>query len=392
MLDLAKLEYLPDLVRVDKSMSWWERISGVVFGDIPFILSLALGGAGLFLARGRREAQLLGLWLAFCVAVAAVSPVDFIGARYRLPMMPFALFGCVAFFVGPVGGWISFRKHPWFVITLGACVALVLAELLFYQNVFAVGDRVVERDRLFLQAERAYSSEKFEEASRFYSKALKVQPDFLEARLGLGNSLLALGRPNEAAAYYEEAVRVNPADARARAGLGAIYRQRGQDEKAASQFEVASDATTMDWAFERLPLQPHARLDVGTLDVGYVSGFWPVQYDGETTYRRVKELALMRLKLRKATKYVTLRMVGAPQGVPLVVRIHLNGLKVAEATVGPVFEEYDFIVPESMRMAPEILVELKSDTFDDGGGSNVRRSGVAVDWVRASSEAGPSDG
>jgi Flp pilus assembly protein TadD len=74
------------------------------------------------------------------------------------------------------------------------------------------------------------------EAEEHYRTALRLKPDFLEARLNLGNALLENGRVEEGVAQYREVVRQRPADAKAHNNLGVVLYERGEYAAAAASF------------------------------------------------------------------------------------------------------------------------------------------------------------
>ena len=72
-----------------------------------------------------------------------------------------------------------------------------------------------------------------------FEAALRLGPDFAEARSNFGDALLRLGRRAEAAAQYEAALRADPALALTRDKLGNLLLERGLTEEAIAQYEKA---------------------------------------------------------------------------------------------------------------------------------------------------------
>jgi tetratricopeptide (TPR) repeat protein len=54
------------------------------------------------------------------------------------------------------------------------------------------------------------------EALARYQTALRIKPDYADARCNAGLALFQLGRMQEAKRYFESALRLNPDDAQAR--------------------------------------------------------------------------------------------------------------------------------------------------------------------------------
>ncbi|MCL5256406.1 MAG: glycosyltransferase family 39 protein [Chloroflexi bacterium] len=384
---LAKLEYLPDLIRVDKGVSWGERAASTLLGDIPFLAALALGPAGLFLSGRRRPAALFGAWLGFCFVLALFTPVDFIGLRYRLPMMPFLIIGLACFAVTVVERAFRWRKQWWASAALALAVLFVILELFAYQNVPLVLGRVLDRQSLETQADQTYLVGDYGNAEKFYQAALSLQPDFLDARLGLANTLLATGKTNEAAKQYEMALQVNPYDPRSHGGLGEIYRRAGDTSKTAKQFNVDDEAALLDWTFKWLPVQSRQRVDVGYLDAGYVDGFWPAENKDSVSYRRARENAEVRFGPIATADEVSIRMASlSPNALP--VQVLVNGKDVGTAKATEDFQLFTFKVADVSKANTPLTVEFRSQMSEEGDGSDARYAGVAVDWVSVKTNAG----
>ena len=69
-----------------------------------------------------------------------------------------------------------------------------------------------------------------DKALGYYDRAVRLRPDFAEARLALGRSLLEMTRVADATRHLEKAVELNPADPRSRYQLARAYRQAGKTE------------------------------------------------------------------------------------------------------------------------------------------------------------------
>ncbi len=77
------------------------------------------------------------------------------------------------------------------------------------------------------------------EAIPHFTEALRLRPDYPQARVGLGSALASLGRLDEARAQFEEALRLRPDFADAHYNLGLILRATGHIPEAAAQFTEA---------------------------------------------------------------------------------------------------------------------------------------------------------
>ena len=70
-----------------------------------------------------------------------------------------------------------------------------------------------------------YQLGKFSEAEKHFRNALNAAPDLPPALVGLGTSLITLGRAAEAIPVLEKAVKITPADRMAQRALGHAYQQ-----------------------------------------------------------------------------------------------------------------------------------------------------------------------
>jgi tetratricopeptide (TPR) repeat protein len=90
--------------------------------------------------------------------------------------------------------------------------------------------------------EIAYQRSDFETALHWYSRAVELRPQFVEARVAMGKVLAAEGRPETALGHLSEAVRLAPENKVAHYRLAQVYRQLGR----------FADAEAERQAFERL--------------------------------------------------------------------------------------------------------------------------------------------
>jgi protein O-mannosyl-transferase len=76
------------------------------------------------------------------------------------------------------------------------------------------------------------SQGKTSDAISQFAEAVRLDPDFSEARINLGAALANAGRIDEAAQHYSEAVRLSPNSAEARLGLAGVRLLQGRAEEA----------------------------------------------------------------------------------------------------------------------------------------------------------------
>jgi len=90
------------------------------------------------------------------------------------------------------------------------------------------------------RAQRWASRGRYGEAEAAYREALRLAPDDVPARLGLGLCLRRQRRPADAVAVLREAVRLQPGSASAHAELGGAFFEQGEYAAAAGAFREAT--------------------------------------------------------------------------------------------------------------------------------------------------------
>jgi Flp pilus assembly protein TadD len=97
------------------------------------------------------------------------------------------------------------------------------------------------------QANEAREAGNLDTALPLYGRALQAKPDGLEAKLGLGQSYLALGAPEEAAAQFRDVLTRRSGDPVALRGLAAALISMGQPTMAERQLEAVLQADAADY-------------------------------------------------------------------------------------------------------------------------------------------------
>ena len=101
----------------------------------------------------------------------------------------------------------------------------------------------VERDPTFAEARsnfaNALAAEGRPEAIDHYRAAIRLKPDYVEPRVGLGAVLLRAGRGADAAIEYRAAIALDPNLAQAHNGLGGALAIQGDDEGALREYREA---------------------------------------------------------------------------------------------------------------------------------------------------------
>ncbi|MGO9272586.1 MAG: tetratricopeptide repeat protein [Terriglobia bacterium] len=84
----------------------------------------------------------------------------------------------------------------------------------------------------YMMGEIEWLRTKPQDALQHYSEAVRLRPDFVDARVALGKVLTALGRADEALQQLSEAVRLDPQNEVAHYRLAQAYRKLGRTEDA----------------------------------------------------------------------------------------------------------------------------------------------------------------
>lgn len=97
------------------------------------------------------------------------------------------------------------------------------------------------------QADDARKAGNYDSAIPLYGRALQAKPDGVEAKMGLGQTYLSIGAPEEAAALFRDVLAKRSGDQAARRGLAAALISTGQPELAERQLEAALQADSRDY-------------------------------------------------------------------------------------------------------------------------------------------------
>lgn len=152
----------------------------------------------------------------------------FVNARYRLPLLPVffpvAAFGANAFLT-------VLRQRRWKEAGLGF---LALAAGVILGQLHLVG---TDHSRDFVNAADAYAEMNALPVSlQYYEQALKIDPQYAKANLGMALTLTKLRREEEAKGYYEKTLTLDPRNSQAWNNLGLWYDRKGDLAEAERHF------------------------------------------------------------------------------------------------------------------------------------------------------------
>jgi tetratricopeptide (TPR) repeat protein len=231
----------------------WELVASAL---LPVLLSI------FFLRRARVQPWLFTGWfwfLGMLVPVIGLVQVGLQSMADRYTYLPsIGLSIMLAWGMAGVAGDSKIRRAG---LTLGAvglllaCLLATRCQLSFWQDNVKLFSHAVEVtpvnnfEGYFLLGEAYLGSGKPEAAARSYRSALKIAPDFEDARFQLGSTLFLLKKFEDAGVEFAEVLRLNPRNAEAHRWLGNVLDAQdkpGDASRALACFE------------ESLKLQPTA--------------------------------------------------------------------------------------------------------------------------------------
>jgi tetratricopeptide (TPR) repeat protein len=215
-------------------------------GEWVVLLSALLLGSMLFFAwKGRRTLPGVAfLWVLIGLAPASLMPLNILVSERRAYLASVGLCLVVAWIIDR-----GFRKRAsirrLLVVALLGLFAIIAHErnavwttgLSLWQDAVAKGP-LVPRSRVNLAL--AYGKqERWQESIEHLRVALRIQPEYADAWVELGNIEHGRGRLVEAEAAYRKAVQYKPNLAGGRYNLGNVYQQQGDLKRAVFQYEKA---------------------------------------------------------------------------------------------------------------------------------------------------------
>ncbi len=351
-----------------------------VLDDLLYLVALPLAVLGWCQRLRREDRWLLGLWLGWNCAAAAIF---FAISRFRLPLLPIILLlaarGLVALAEWRVNGRADWWRTPrrW----LASAVVALLALLLVLPTI-APGEYLAGARR-WADAERLAHGYTLMQAGKPAEALATFEPlpDAFYARTtALAAAYHALGQDERALALLDDE----------RDPLGAtllrgdILRAQGKTDAAfeALNYRDVRIANPTEDAWARLVPPPLSRVDVGNgLDLGYVREMNLDEHEGDgTTYRWTEDQAEIRLAASPAGQpgLLRVRLRGyRPNGALPTVRVSVNGQVVGTVTPQTTWQIAEFPLP---NVGGTVIVRLETPTFVPGY-ADQRQLGVMLDWA-----------
>ncbi len=197
----------------------------------PMGLLLPLAGLGLWATRRRLPPVFFAFVGLYLLAIVAV----FVGARYRIPMVP-ALSILAASGIVATAGVIS--RRVWKSVGAFLISLFVMVSLATIPGPFCEEDIDYRAETLYAVGYSLHRAGDLEQAAATYSMALEQRPDYVELLNQMGLLRKQQGRTGEAIAMWSRAVRIDPQHIPVRMNLGSAYASQERHAEALTQFEA----------------------------------------------------------------------------------------------------------------------------------------------------------
>lgn len=195
-------------------------------------LVLPLGLLGMFLSWPLRKRAGLLYFFIFGPALAVIS--FFVNSRYRLLILPYLII-FAAFSLWQLLLLCRRRQYKRVIFS-----SVLFSALYFLTNIAAASASARNNFSFHYNKGVVLSEAKrYEEASREYQAALKLNSLDFMSYLGLGNACYETDNLSGAIDNYKRALAINPYFYDAHFNLGIVYNQMGQRQQAKEEFEKA---------------------------------------------------------------------------------------------------------------------------------------------------------
>lgn len=176
--------------------------------------------------------------------------------------------------------WLWNKQKQRNALLIALILLMAVLSVLTYRRCFVWKDSIsmwsdIQKDgndAAFMQNSRGYAYYEqgdFNKAIEAYTRALEIEPRFVEAYSNRGMAYYAQGRFDQAIVDYNQALGLSPRDAKARLNRGAVYHRLGQFDLAQADYSqsIASDpAFAAAYSNRGMTLAAQGRFDQALLD------------------------------------------------------------------------------------------------------------------------------
>lgn len=220
------------------TLSWWEVAgAGLLLGAIFFLAIKFIKQRPYFIVG----------WLWYLGTLVPVIGLVQVGSQSmadRYTYIPLVGLFIIIVWGVPELATRRARKKLWLptLATLSIILLMVVAwkQVRYWQNSITLFEHTLEVTANNYLAHNALGvalgNSRLDEAKEHYLKALRINPDYMEAHNNLGIALEMQGLRDEAISHFLEALRIKPNDMKAHYNLGNILLKQGQIDKAVKHY------------------------------------------------------------------------------------------------------------------------------------------------------------
>jgi Flp pilus assembly protein TadD len=223
-------------------------------GVVTIVAVLLVGITVLVWRRRTAQPYLLTGWLWYLgMLIPVIGLVQVGGQAYADRYTYLPLIGVFIAAVWSVAELVTTRaalKRP--VIVTTAVVLIACAIVTWTQIGYWADGETLFRHALAVTRENSLASnelgmalveqQRFDEAIPYFREAVRIRPDYLDARVNYGNNLARRGQVAGAIEQWEAATKLAPAEPDVHNNLGVAYVRTGRFAEGESQFRMALDA------------------------------------------------------------------------------------------------------------------------------------------------------
>ena len=94
-----------------------------------------------------------------------------------------------------------------------------------------------------------HNQEKYDKAIEYYSKALEIDPNFIDAYISLGFTYTIKGDYQQAMVYLQQAIKMNPTNSIGFRFMGRLYEEQKKYKKALEFYHKSLEIKESGWTY-----------------------------------------------------------------------------------------------------------------------------------------------
>ena len=215
-----------------------DKVAILKYNPLSFGILFALAAAGVLFCFGtdRRAAFLVVVILSYTV----VSALFFFSSRFRLPLLSLYFVLSAATLV-----WLTTTLLSRFRAALPVITGAIVFGFISYYP-FVTLPPGYPSQHCISEGLYWFSHTEYERALESFQLAQRIDPDFPETNLNLGNTYLRMGQVDSARDYFIREEALHPGRAKANTNLATIHLLRGDRDSALTEINMALEAAPYD--------------------------------------------------------------------------------------------------------------------------------------------------